>query len=79
MKKTKKKALLIALIVSLTLLIVAVSATLLFDYYMEYIEFDTAGMIAGHVLGFLLMFFIVYRYEIKEVDEYSSEQNHNIY
>jgi len=79
MKKTKKKALLIALVASLILLIVAVTATLLFDYYMEYIKFDMVGMVAGHIIGFLLMFFIIYRYELKDDDGYSEEQNHNIY
>lgn len=80
MKKEKKKALLVAFVVSLVLLIVAVAATFLFDYYVESIAFDTLGLIGGHILGFILIFVIVYRYEIKDDSlEKTQEENHNIY
>lgn len=79
MKTQKKKALLTAFIVSLILLVVAVAGTLLFDYYMEYIEFDLVGMIIGHILGFLLLFVIVYKYEIKDDTTTDDTENHNIY
>ncbi len=79
MKKNKKKAFLTALIVSLVLLVIAVVGTLLFDYYMKYIEFDLLGMIIGHIIGFLVLFFIVYRYELKDDDMEQENQNHNIY
>lgn len=80
MKKEKKKALITALIVSLILLVIAVAGTLVFDYYVDSIKFDTIGLLGGHVLGFLLMFAIVYHYEVKDInDEESQSQNHNIY
>jgi len=77
MNKNKKKALLTALIVSLVLLVIAVASTLIFDYYMEYIQFDTLGMVIGHILGFLMMFCIVYKFEKKDDDEKPTD--HNIY
>ncbi len=77
MNKNKKKALLTALIVSLVLLVIAVAGTLIFDYYMEYIQFDTLGMVIGHILGFLMMFCIVYKFEKKDDNE--EKTDHNIY
>lgn len=79
MKSEKKKALLIAFIVSLILLVIAVAGTLLFDYYMEAIEFDLVGMIIGHILGFLLLFAIIYKYEMKDDTTTDEVENHNIY
>lgn len=83
MNKNKKKAMLTALLVSLVLLVLAVAGTLLFDYYMEYIQFDMVGMIIGHAIGFLLLFAIIYKYEIKDDSEASvnknTTENHNIY
>ncbi len=80
MNKNKKKAMCTALLVSLVLLVIAVSGTLLFDYYMEYIQFDIVGMIIGHAIGFLLLFSIIYRY-LKNDDtaDDTDTQNHNIY
>ena len=80
MKNEKKKAMLVALIVSLVLLVVAVAGTLTFDHYVDSIKFDTLGFILGHVLGFLMIFMIVYRYEVKDTESENPEnQNHNIY
>ena len=80
MKKENKKALITALIVSLILLVVAVAGTLVFDHYVDSIQFDTVGLLCGHVLGFLLMFAIVYHYEKKDdSDDAAKGQNHNIY
>lgn len=80
MKNEKKKAMLTAFVVSFVLLIVAVAGTLVFDHYVDSIQFDTLGLVLGHTLGFLLMFFIVYKYEVKDTDTENPEnQNHNIY
>lgn len=79
MKKFNKKAFLVALVVSLVLLVVAVAATLLFDYYNNSIQFDTLGLVLGHAIGFLLLFFIVYRYEAKEDTNNNDDIDHNIY
>ena len=80
MKNEKKKAMLTAFVVSFVLLIVAVAGTLVFDHYVDSIQFDTLGLVLGHTLGFLLMFFIVYKYEAKDTDAETQEnQNHNIY
>lgn len=80
MKNEKKKAMLTAFVVSFVLLMVAVAGTLVFDHYVESIQFDTLGLVLGHTLGFLLMFLIVYKYEAKDTDAETREnQNHNIY
>ena len=80
MKNEKKKAMLTAFVVSFVLLIIAVAGTLVFDHYVDSIQFDTLGLVLGHTLGFLLMFFIVYKYEVKDADTENPEnQNHNIY
>jgi uncharacterized membrane protein required for colicin V production len=80
MKNEKKKAMLTAFVVSFVLLMVAVAGTLVFDHYVESIQFDTLGLVLGHTLGFLLMFLIVYKYEAKDTDAETQEnQNHNIY
>ena len=80
MKNEKKKAMLTAFVVSFVLLIVAVAGTLVFDHYVDSIQFDTLGLVLGHTLGFLLMFLIVYKYEAKDTDAETQEnQNHNIY
>ena len=69
-----------AFVVSFVLLMVAVAGTLVFDHYVESIQFDTLGLVLGHTLGFLLMFLIVYKYEAKDTDAETQEnQNHNIY
>ena len=75
--KNKTQALITSLIISLVLLVVLVVATLLFDHYMTAIEFDTVGMIAGHSIGFLLMFLVIYHYLKKDDSDY--KDNHNIY
>ena len=80
MKNEKKKAMLTAFVVSFVLLIVAVAGTLVFDHYVDSIQFDTLGLVLGHTLGCLLMFLIVYKYEAKDTDAETQEnQNHNIY
>ncbi len=79
MKKFNKKAFLVALVVSLVLLVVAVAATLLFDYYNDTIKFDTLGLVLGHSIGFVLLFFIVYRYEAKDETDDNNNIDHNIY
>ena len=79
MKNEKKKAML-TFVVSFVLLLVAVAGTLVFAHYVESIQFDTLGLVLGHTLGFLLMFLIVYKYEAKDTDAETREnQNHNIY
>lgn len=80
MKNEKKKALLTAFLVAFVLLVVAVLGTLLFDYYVDSIKFDTLGLVLGHTFGFLLLFIIVYKYEVKDTQaDYNENQNHNIY
>ena len=76
----KKKAILVAFAVSIVLLVVAVAGTLVFDYYVESIEFDILGLMLGHTLGFLMIFVIVYKYEVKDIESQNEDnQNHNIY
>lgn len=80
MKNEKKKALITALVVSLVLLVLAVAGTLVFDYHVDSIKFDIIGLIVGHVLGFLMIFVIVYKYEVKDIEiKNEDNQNHNIY
>lgn len=79
MKKFNKKAFLVALVVSLVLLVVAVAATLLFDYYNNTIKFDALGLVLGHAIGFVLLFCIIYRYEAKDSIDDPDNIDHNIY
>lgn len=82
-RKIKKSSLLFAFIVALVLLIIAIVATVLFDHYvLKDDSFDTLGLIIGHSIGFIVVFFIAYKYDSKEVSfekSDSKEQNHNIY
>lgn len=84
MNKNKKKALLVSIAVSLVLLIIAVAATLIYDHYMEYIEFNTVGMVVGHIIGFCVMVLIIYKYEthddnMEQNSKANDIENHNIY
>lgn len=78
-KPNKRKAFFTALVVSLVLLAILVAGTLILDYYMAAIWFDLTGMIIGHAVGFLLIFCLVYRYELKEDAQDDNKENHNIY
>lgn len=79
MIKNRKKALLVSFLVSLVMLAVVVVITLLADKYLPAISFDTVGLIIGDVIGFLLIFRLVYGFLVKQDKEDSGEQNHNIY
>ncbi len=89
-KKKKRKALIISFVIANLLMLAVIAATHLFQIYL-YNQLATVSTVQilsnpvhiaiGYVVGTLLLFAIIYRYETKEPEKLSDElnQNHNIY
>lgn len=60
--RTNKKAALIALCISVGVLAVVTAAALIYENIMN-VKFDITGMIIADVIGFLIVFAIVYHFE----------------
>ena len=69
-KKSHKKEMLIALIISLVLLGVVVGVSFLYQSY-RHVQFDMLWMIIGDAVGFLITYAIVYHFIKKPDDENS--------
>lgn len=66
-KKRHIKEALVALGISSALLALVVFASFWYENYFN-VKFDTIGMIIGDVIGFLLIFFIIFHYEKRTND-----------
>ncbi|MBQ0098276.1 MAG: hypothetical protein KBS62_05020 [Oscillospiraceae bacterium] len=60
--RTNKKAALISLCISVVVLAVVTAAALIYENIMN-VKFDITGMIIADVIGFLIIFAIVYHFE----------------
>lgn len=69
-KKSHKKEMLIALIISAALLGVVVGATFLYQSY-RHVQFEPVAMIIGDAVGFLITYAIVYHFVKKPDDDNS--------
>ncbi|MBQ6153340.1 MAG: hypothetical protein IJJ15_06305 [Ruminococcus sp.] len=67
-KKSHKKELLIALIVSVVLLGIVIAATLIYQNY-RHVQFEPIALIVADAVGFLITFAIVYHFVKRPEDE----------
>lgn len=87
-KKQKRKALWWSLLWANVAMLIVLLLTFLFQRYLYTelsahalvdIEINPLVVILGYIVGMLILWAIIYKYETKEDDMFSQNENHNIY
>ncbi|MBQ8860122.1 MAG: hypothetical protein IJ015_02145 [Ruminococcus sp.] len=87
-KRERKKALLWSLLWSNVAMIVVLLLTYLFQRYLYTqlsahalvdVEINPLVVILGYIVGMLILWAIIYKYETKEDELFTQNENHNIY
>lgn len=87
-KKQKRKALWWSLLWANVAMLIVLLLTFLFQRYLYTelsahalvdIEINPLVVILGYIVGMLILWAIIYKYETKEDEMFSQNENHNIY
>ncbi len=87
-KKQKRKALWWSLLWANVAMLIVLLLTFLFQRYLYTelsahalvdIEINPLVIMGGYIVGMLVLWGIIYKYETKEDDLFESNENHNIY
>ncbi len=87
-KKQKRKALWWSLLWANVAMLIVLLLTFLFQRYLYTelsahalvdIEINPLVILGGYIVGMLVLWGIIYKYETKEDDLFESNENHNIY